>query len=227
MKNTLNIPHQFLRFGDYQKVSNNQKEFDSRQIKRLDVKDSVFLTFDMCPSDSLATDVIDWLVENKIPATFFVNVRWFLENKSTEDISFLKNPLFTIGGHGYDHIDPMKQSDEEQYEDIKAALEFWNDWDIKIKWYRVPHGHPTEKTFETFNQFGLSCASWSGPVFDKKIKHLHIDPNERARFFIENSLESGDIILMHANGTGINTLEILKELNAKVHSKGYTYRHLT
>lgn len=228
MKNTLNISNRFLKFGEYMKIDNNTKEFDPRQIKSLFVKDQrVFLTFDMCPTNELDVEVIEYLIQNKINATFFVNVRWFLQNKSQWDLSFLKNPLFTIGGHGYDHIDPMKQSESEQIEDIRACLEFWEDFDIKIKWYRVPHGHPTEAVLNYFSELGIKSASWSGPVFDKQSKYTQYHPNEAAKIYIENSLKPGDILIMHANGEGLNTIDMLKSVVSNCKSRGFSFGFLT
>jgi peptidoglycan/xylan/chitin deacetylase (PgdA/CDA1 family) len=228
MKNNLNISNRFLKYGEYVKIDNNTKEFDSRQISSLFVMDkSVFLTFDMCPTNELDVEVIEYLIENRIPATFFVNVRWFLQNKSQWDLSFLKNPLFTIGAHGYDHIDPLKQSDEEAIHDIELCLEFWSDFDIKIKWYRVPHGHPSEAVLNYFEKNGLKCASWEGPVFDKQSKYTQYHPNDAAKIYIKNSLKPGDILIMHANGEGLNTIDILKMTVDECKTRGFGFRALS
>jgi peptidoglycan/xylan/chitin deacetylase (PgdA/CDA1 family) len=226
MKNNLNISNKFLKFGEFVKIDNNTKEFDSRQIQQVFVLDNqIFLTFDMCPTNQLDTEVIDFLIENKIPATFFVNVRWFLQNKS-KDLSFLKNPLFTVGAHGYDHIDPSKQSDEEQLKDVRSCLEFWQDLDTEIKWYRVPHGHPTETVLNFFEENGIKCASWNGPVFDKQSMYTKYSPNEAAKFYIKNSLSAGDILIMHANGEGENTYEMLKLVVSECKTRGFNFSQL-
>jgi peptidoglycan/xylan/chitin deacetylase (PgdA/CDA1 family) len=226
MKN-LNISHRFLKFGEYQRKGHNEKELDPREIKRIDTTDKVvYLTFDMCPTKELATDVIDWLISNKIQATFFVCVDWYKQNQD-KDLSFLDNPLFTIGGHGFHHVDPLLQSNDEQSTDITNAVSFWlKEKNKKIEWYRVPHGHPTETTFEKFRELNIKSASWSGPVFDKVVKGLDRKPNELAKFYVENSIQPGDIWIMHANGEGINTFELLKQFTEKIQSQGYSYRKL-
>lgn len=226
MKNNLDIKNSFLKFGEFQKIDNNTKEFDPRQIKSLDPSSqSIHLTFDMCPTKELELPIIEYLIKNKINATFFINVKW-LENNSDKDLSFMKNPLFSIGGHGFNHIDPMKESDDEQNSDIDKCLEFWKDKGIEIKWYRVPHGHPTENVLNYFEDKGLKCASWKGPVFDKKSKYTHYNPNEVAKHYIDRSLKSGDILIMHANGEGDNTLDILKMLVKKTKDIGLGFSKL-
>lgn len=225
MKN-LDINSAFLKFGDFQRKGHNDKETDSRHIKNIESSPkSIFLTFDMCPSHQLDTDVINWLIDNKIEASFFMNVKWMDSNY--DKLSFINNPLFTIGGHGYNHIDTLKQSNEEQSADIHKAFYKMNlRLKEPIKWYRVPFGHPTDTTFKVFRELGLKCASWSGPVFDKETAEVKKNNEKEYQSYIDLSLKGGDIVILHANGTGINTLEILKQLDSVVKERGYTFRKL-
>ena len=204
----LNVPSRFMKFGEFQRRGHNDKEVDPRHIKRIE------------------GSVIDYLIDNRIEATLFVNVQWLLNNES-KDLTFLQNPLFTIGGHGYDHIDPLRQSNEEQCSDILSAIdELESRLKIKIKWYRVPYGHPTEATFQLFKELGLKYASWAGPVFDKKADYVKDSSNVKAENFMNLSMRSGDIILMHANGEGEGTVKVLKDLSIKMKEMGYSYRRL-
>jgi peptidoglycan/xylan/chitin deacetylase (PgdA/CDA1 family) len=225
MKN-IDAPSKILKFGEYQRKGHNDKEMDPRQIKRVGNDRVIYLTFDMCPSDKLDTGIIDFLVSNKCEASFFVCVDWIEFNEGSTDLSFLNNSLFTIGGHGYRHVDPLKQSNYEQDQDINKALDYWTKAGKTIRWYRVPYGHPTETSFKWFSHYGIKCASWAGPVFDKKSDSVPYNPNDAAKFYIENSLTNGDIVLMHANGEGINTLNLLKEFTYNLSKQGYTFKKL-
>lgn len=228
MKNELNISNKFLKYGEYIRVGNNSKEFDPRQIDSIfTLEPEIFLTFDICPSRKLSKDVIDFLIKNKIQATFFVNVQWYIQNKSRLDFSFLDNPLFSIGAHGYYHIDPMLQSEEEQIEDMNACLNFWNKEGRKIKWYRVPHGHPTETNLRFFETHNIKCASWKSRIFDKEYRYTEEVSIEHVKAYIENQIQSGDILLLHANGKGINTFEILKLIVNACSTIGFGFRKLT
>ena len=225
MKN-LDIPHRFLKFGEFQDKGHNEKDIDARQITRIKTFEKIiYLTFDMCPSSVLDEDIINWLVANKYEATFFICVDWLWKNKD-KDLSFIDNPLFTIGGHGFHHVDTLKQSNDEQSADISLACNFWQDRGNEIKWYRVPYGHPTETTFTELNRRGIKCASWSGPVFDRVATGLKIKPNELARNYIDNNMRRGDLWVMHANGEGIDTFNILKEFTEAIYAKGFEYRKL-
>lgn len=225
MKN-INAPSKILKFGDFQRKGHNDKEMDFRHIKRIGEDKVIYLTFDICPSTKLDTEIIDFLTSSNYEASFFVCVDWVRKNQGSLDFSFLDNPSFTIGGHGFRHIDPLKQSNDEQLEDLNKALNYWTDLGKKIHWYRTPYGHPNETTFSFLEKNGIKCASWSGPVFDKKSDGIHLNPNEAAKFYIENSLRNGDIVLMHANGEGINTLKLLKEFTYNLSKQGYKFKKL-
>jgi peptidoglycan/xylan/chitin deacetylase (PgdA/CDA1 family) len=224
----LDVKSTFLKFGEFQRKGHNDKETDSRHIKRIESSPkSIFLTFDMCPSHQLDNEVIEWLTDNKIKASFFININWLNSNSQKSNLSFIDNPLFTIGGHGYNHVDTLKQSNKEQSEDIHRAYDELNKrLNEPIKWYRVPFGHPTETSFKVFKELGLKCASWSGPVFDRATEEVKKNNHKGYQSYIDLSLRGGDILILHANGTGIKTLEILKELEKIVKERGYIFDKL-
>jgi len=231
MKN-LDIASTFLKFGDFQRKGHMEKELDPRQITRISDENSpyksssIYLTFDLCPSHSLDMKIMKWLEDNKAGATFFVNVDWLNKNKDA-DLSFLTNPQFTIGGHGFKHVDTLKQSNFQQSLDIHMCYEELSKrLEIPVKWYRVPFGHPTETTFKQLNKLGLKCASWSGPVLDKEAKEISQKNEKEYQAFFNLSLRSGDLLILHANGTGIDTIEILEQLKEIAKERGYTFDKL-
>lgn len=215
----------FLKFGDFiQRKGHMDKEMDSRQIKNLKTN-SIYLTFDFCPTSEIDTGVINWLIDNKIKATLFICAEWMSLN-SGKDMSFIDNDLFTIGGHGFKHIDPLEQSDEEQVKDINLALEFWKRNKKEIRWYRVPYGHPTDPALQLFHKLGIRCASWSGPVLDKKDPSLDKDTYEFSKNYLSKNLKSGDLYVCHANGEGHKTVEILDYIKELTKDKGLSFDKL-
>jgi len=40
------------------------------------------------------------------------------------------------------------------------------------------------------------------------------------------SIQSGDLVLMHANGEGQGTIKMIKDLSIKMKELGYSYRRL-
>ncbi|MCD8508844.1 MAG: polysaccharide deacetylase family protein [Bacillus sp. (in: Bacteria)] len=65
----------------------------------------IALTFDACGGpygNGLDEKLINYLREENIPATLFINARWIQENKE-EFISLSEDPLFDIENHGTEH----------------------------------------------------------------------------------------------------------------------------
>lgn len=215
----------FLKYGEFiQRKGHMDKEMDFRLVKTLKT-DSFYLTFDFCPTSEIDRGVINWLIDNKIKATFFICAEWMSMN-SGKDMSFIDNDLFTIGGHGFKHIDPLEQSDKEQLKDINLAIDFWKQNKKEIKWYRVPYGHFTDFGIQTLMSKGINCASWTGPVLDKKAKYIEDDVHKLSKKWISQYSKAGDIFVGHANGEGIKTLETLKELKHIAEDKQIKFDHL-
>ncbi|WP_236289867.1 polysaccharide deacetylase family protein [Paenibacillus allorhizoplanae] len=73
---------------------------------RLHTKDKVIaLTFDACggkEGSDYDEKLIQYLIQEQIPATLFINARWIAANPSTfQDLA--SNPLFEIENHGTEH----------------------------------------------------------------------------------------------------------------------------
>jgi peptidoglycan/xylan/chitin deacetylase (PgdA/CDA1 family) len=117
------IKGSFKTFREYIKITgHNDKELDPKQFTRIKSNDRVlYLTFDTCPTDEVDYQIINWLIDNKIPSTIFLNIKWMMKNED-KDLSFLSNDLFEIGGHGFDHRRPTTQNIGEQRRDINRCI---------------------------------------------------------------------------------------------------------
>jgi peptidoglycan/xylan/chitin deacetylase (PgdA/CDA1 family) len=113
----------FKTFHNYIKIiGHNDKELDPKQHTHISSEDKVlYITFDTCPTDEVDYDIVNWLIENKIQSTIFLNIKWLKMNED-KNLSFLKNNLFELGGHGYDHKRPTRQSFTEQRRDINRCV---------------------------------------------------------------------------------------------------------
>lgn len=217
----------FKTFHNYVKIiGHNDKELDPKQFTRIDTEEKVlYLTFDTCPTSEVDTDTIDWLIQNKIPATIFLNIEWYKTNKS-KDLSFLKSDQFEIGGHGYEHKRPSRQDFREQTYDVDSCVNFIeNELKRTVKWYRSPYGKPNEDTINILEPLGIRYASWSGHVFDKSAPDLP-NPNKVALAYLAQNTQPGDILLFHINGEGLNSLEILKIVCTWATEHGYSFKKL-
>lgn len=87
-----------------------------RVVTEIDTDDKVVaLTFDACDGspDSFDKNLIDFLIEEQIPATLFINAQWIEENLEIFT-SLSNNPLFEIANHGYYHK-PLSVTGESAY----------------------------------------------------------------------------------------------------------------
>lgn len=69
-------------------------------------KKEIALTFDACggslKSSQYDKNLIDFLIQNKIPATLFINARW-IDSNIEHFKQLASNPLFEIANHGTKH----------------------------------------------------------------------------------------------------------------------------
>lgn len=74
-------------------------------ITKIDSSEKIIaLTFDACGSegDGYDNEIIDFLIEQSIPATLFISGRW-IDRHSEIMKDLAQNPLFEIANHGYSH----------------------------------------------------------------------------------------------------------------------------
>jgi len=218
-QNNLPILGHFKTYKEYIDIKgHNDRFFDPLQITSLN-DNCIYLTFDTCPTKIVSYDVINWLHEHEIKHTIFLNVKWY-ELNSDKDLLFLKSPLCSIGGHGFNHKRPFHMTFDEQYEDVAKCKYFIKDnLDIDIKWYRVPWGRPNEDTHKILSTLDLKFASWSGYVSDKQSSSVSFDTKEATIDYVKNHLKGGEILIFHINGEGNNTLEIVQEVVKEIENK--------
>src|SRR5574340_86525 len=85
---------------------------------------AVALTYDLCPvrmASGFDTELIDFLIANKIPATFFMSGRWMARH-GAEVKRLLAVPFFEIGTHGEVHAHLPMQEREEQQQEIMGPV---------------------------------------------------------------------------------------------------------
>ena len=97
---------------------------------------AVALTYDLCPvrtASGFDRELIDFLIVNKIPATFFMSGRWMTKHDA-EVKALLAVPFFEVGTHGEVHAHlPMHEMEEQQREILRTVAgpqgEIWSFYD--------------------------------------------------------------------------------------------------
>jgi peptidoglycan/xylan/chitin deacetylase (PgdA/CDA1 family) len=172
---------------------------------------AVALTYDLCPvraSPGFDRELIDFLIEHKVPATFFMSGRWMVKHEA-EVKKLLAVPFFEIGTHGEVHAHLPLHDVEEQQQEIMGPVRL-----LKTKYghpstlFRPPYGEYDDVTVEAVKALGLRFILWN-------IESGDPDPTLSAEAIltrVQKRVKPGSVIVMHANGKGTHTREVTEAL---------------
>ncbi|MFZ3051815.1 MAG: polysaccharide deacetylase family protein [Sulfuricurvum sp.] len=199
-------------------------------------KKELALTFDACGgsvrSSQYDADLIEFLIQNHIPATLFINARWIDTNP---DI-FMKlstNPLFEIANHGTAHK-PLSVEGKSIYnihgtesaDEVMSEIEGNNNKIEKLTGKRptffrsgtayydenaVAIAHTLKMEIGGFSVLGDAGATFSAPKVAGQLISAH----------------SGDIILLHMNHPESGTREGIIEGITVLLKEGFTFVRLS
>jgi len=199
-------------------------------------KKELALTFDACGgsvrSSQYDADLIEFLIQNHIPATLFINARWIDTNP---DI-FMKlstNPLFEIANHGTAHK-PLSVEGKSIYnihgtasaDEVMSEIEGNNNKIEKLTGKRptffrsgtayydenaVAIAHTLKMEIGGFSVLGDAGATFSAPKVTGQLTSAH----------------SGDIILLHMNHPESGTREGIIEGITVLLKEGFTFVRLS
>ncbi len=199
-------------------------------------KKELALTFDACGgsvrSSQYDAALIEFLIQNHIPATLFINARWI---DSNPDI-FMKlstNPLFEIANHGTAHK-PLSVEGKSIYnihgtasaDEVMSEIEGNNNKIEKLTGKRptffrsgtayydenaVAIAHTLKMEIGGFSVLGDAGATFSAPKVAQQLTSAH----------------SGDIILLHMNHPESGTREgIIEGVNVLL-QEGFSFVRLS
>ncbi|HJT19266.1 MAG TPA: polysaccharide deacetylase family protein [Nitrospira sp.] len=172
---------------------------------------AVALTFDLCPvrgGGGYDGRLIDYLIEHRIPATFFMSGKWIA--KHDEHVKKLLNvPFFEIGTHGEVHAHlPMQSAAEQEREIVGPVRLLRTKYDRSTSLFRPPYGEYNDETVDVVHALGLRFVMWNVVSGDPD-PTLSAEQIERR---LERLTRKGSIIVMHANGKGQHTYEAVAHL---------------
>ncbi len=172
---------------------------------------AVALTYDLCPvrtASGFDAELVDFLIEHKIPATFFMSGRWMLKHDG-EVKKLLAVPFFEIGTHGDVHAHlPMHEADEQRREILGPVRLLKTKYGHETTMFRPPYGEYNDLTVEVVKGLGLRFILWN-------IESGDPDPTLTADAIlgrVQKRLKPGSVIVLHANGKGKHTREVSEAL---------------
>ena len=172
---------------------------------------AVALTFDLCPvrqGTGYDAALIDYLIEHKIPATFFVSGRW-IEKHDVEMKKLLAVPFFEMGTHGQAHAHLTTLDGRHQQAEIVGAVDLLKSrYGVQTPLFRPPYGEYNNLTLEVVRKLALQFILWNVISGDP-------DPFLSAGKMLSHvaaATQGGSVIVFHANGKGRHTREVVEAL---------------
>lgn len=186
----------------------------------------IALTFDACPTShhpSFAADVVDYLEQARVPATFFVSGFW-AEANSEHLLRLVQVPWFEIALHGHRHPRLINAS----METIRAEIEDGRDALIRlaarpVPLFRPPFGDLPPALPAIAQSCGVLPVMWDAALGDP-------DPARTAELMERDAIrwvQAGSVIIMHVNGGGYATAETVRDLVPLFRARGYTFVRMT
>jgi len=180
----------------------------------------VALTFDLCQDPKhpagFDRDLIKVLEQTGTAATFFVGGDWLRTH--TREAAELRNPLFELGNHSWDHPDLRKLDDAaigSQIEQTETLLK--QEFGKTPRLFRLPYGYFDERVLRTVASTGVRIIQWDVVSGDPD-RHLSA---ERLIQGVTAGARKGSIIIMHANGRGWQTARALPEIIRNLRDRGF------
>ena len=212
--------------------------FDAQGVVRTFPADKKMaaLTLDACGGSAKSSGYdkafIDFLIENKIPATLFINARWIDTNPAIF-AKLASNPLFDIQNHGTKHK-PLSLCGESAYgiEGTKNVAEvreevLGNHEKIKaltgstMRFFRAGTAHYDDESVKIVNALGYQIIGFA----------INADAgatNSAKQIGIEMSkTKSGDIIIAHMNHPESQNAKGLSLALKKMKANGWQFVKLS
>ncbi len=154
------------------------------------INQNILLTFDDGPNPETTEVILKKLNDEKIKALFFCvgnNVQ-----KYPELVNQIKAEGHSFGNHTFDHKILNQISIEEKVQQIFSVNNLFQEkFNIKLKYFRPPHGKFQLSTDRLLKKFELKNVMWSLLTYDYK-NDLSI-----VKFAVEKYLKQNSIIVLH------------------------------
>lgn len=196
----------------------------------------IAFTFDACGGlhgDGYDAELINFLREEKIPATLFVTGKWIDANYKTF-MELSKDPLFEIENHGFNHH-PCSVDGESEYgihgtKDIPDAFDEIEANAEKIttitgrrpKFYRSATAYTDEACAKIAGKLDITVISFDVLSGDA----VPNTPKEIIKNNVLTHVSPGAIIIMHFNRPLWNTHEAMKLIIPELRKQGYKFSKL-
>ena len=172
----------------------------------------VALTFDFCPvknGTGYDQTLIDYLIEQKVPATFFMSGKWITKH-DRQVKALLQIPFFEVGTHGEVHAHmPLHSAEEQEQEMLGPVRLLKTKYSHNATLFRPPYGEFNDDTVNVARALGLQFILWNVVSGDPDPTLTALQIEDHLKHFVRK----GSVIVMHANGKGQHTHEVVQDLH--------------
>jgi len=156
---------------------------------------------------------INFLINNNIPATFFVTTK----KLNNYNANYYDNDLIEIALHGYEHDDFRKLSRQEIENDFRRSFEILNSFLLEVKYYRPPFGIITDNLISILEELNTKGTINGDPIknfrgiktilWSEDSQDWAAETEDEIILNATKKLQNGSIILLHEASTKISVLE--------------------
>lgn len=180
---------------------------------------AVALTFDLTavPDSGLDQAVYAALLRTRTPATFMMSGAWVAAHP--RDAAMIASvPFFEVGQHGYAGDQPLTLSNAELRADATMAEQAIYTGTHRVpRLYRFAYNASDARTLAVISGLGLTPIAFDVNSYDTSARlSAKTIANSVAR-----GVRPGSIVLLHGDGTGVNSAAALPALIAQLKAKGY------
>lgn len=207
-------------------------EIHDKVISQPDSGQKVALTLDAC-SGKFDDKLIEFLIQNKIPATLFATKKWLTKNPDGISIIKAHLDLFDVEDHGEKHIPAVIGAERTVYgipgepdivhlrrEVIEGAKAVEKATGVAPHWYRAATAEYDPQAILEIDKMGYKIAGFS----------VNADSGATSKkITIEKRLEhvkNGDVIIAHMNKPASDTAEGLAVGLTYLQKAGFTFVRL-
>jgi peptidoglycan/xylan/chitin deacetylase (PgdA/CDA1 family) len=201
--------------------------------KILTQKKIIAFTFDACGGkngNKYDKELIDYLHNEKIPATLFVTGKW-IDSQFSVFIDLSRDTLFEIENHGLNHK-PCSTDGKSVY-DIKGTSDIGEAFDEieanarkiealtghRPRFYRSATAFIDEVCVSMAARLGISVVSYQVLSGDA----VPFAPDSMIEENVLKNIKPGAIVIMHFNHPEWNTKEAIQKIIPKLRDMGYTF----
>lgn len=180
-------------------------------------KKNVALTFDISWGDENVVKVLEAIKKENIRnATFFLSASW--AERHPEIVEDIVKQGHEIGTLGYRYKSYTELTPTEMRRDLIRSDEVFKRLGVKdVKLFRPPNGEFNKDVLKVASQYNLSVIHWSINTEDWRNPGTNKIANK-----VKNNLNPGDIILLHASDSALQTPKALPLIWDYLKRKGYS-----